>query len=175
MFKNYALLTDVNSICCDEFTNQMSDLDAAKFVINEAIKDPDEMTCVGCWNLNDFQDLLNNLEVFDMFVRFIIIDDAVIDALYKDAHRQNNIECIYKNEFGEQTIVEDCPNCDHVTEIKWDVSKDGWRFKCPKCGEEDHCCSLCMGASDNENNHCDWNADTKLCWRDRQFDRLKKN
>ena len=72
---------------------------------------------------------------------------------------------------GEK-LTECCGHCGKQNTIKHSIIKQGFKHKCPKCGEDEHFCSLCMDAEDNPSHYCDWiNGE---CWRDRQWNEYRK-
>lgn len=107
-----------------------------------------------------------------------------LDVLYKKAfdlyaNKNGEYNAPFKPEiwaddnFGK-VLAECCCGCGEEVEVEHSILKQGFKYKCPKCGETDHFCSLCSWADDNPNHYCDWNKETGECWRDRQWNEYQK-
>lgn len=64
--------------------------------------------------------------------------------------------------------VELCSHCmlEHY-EKDWEPSK-GYRTICMNCGESILLCDECSHSEDNESMYCDWEQETRKCFRDRE-------
>lgn len=79
---------------------------------------------------------------------------------------ENEKPCLY----GEKRIVnneveEQCPECDNLVWLKWDVERDGYTIYCPYCGYRMKLCSMC---DVRDGGKCDWNSKTGECKNDKR-------
>lgn len=77
----------------------------------------------------------------------------------------NGNQKIYKPE-----VTEVCPHCDSENTMVWDIGKEGYTARCPRCGEKMMLCDECQHADDNPRGFCDWhdNCNGGTCFRDRK-------
>ena len=61
---------------------------------------------------------------------------------------------------SKSTITEVCPACMSENTMEWDVSKEGYRAFCPRCGEEMMLCSECLPKG-----YCDFDMEKEWCHR----------
>lgn len=71
---------------------------------------------------------------------------------WKKEHREKPKE--------DHTVTEVCPECMSENTLEWDVSKEGYRAFCPRCGAEMMLCSECLQESD-----CDFDMEKQSCYR----------
>ena len=73
----------------------------------------------------------------------------------KSGHTEN---CLFP---GDEIETECCGLCDHENEVPF---RPGcYVSRCENCGEKMHLCSRCL--YDDPEHGCDWNSETKTCWR----------
>ena len=82
---------------------------------------------------------------------------------------------IWKDEYFDEKLTENCPNCGEEVEVFHSILKQGFKYICPNCGMPDHFCSLCIHAEDNPEQYCDWEEENEECWRDRQWREYNKH
>ena len=58
-------------------------------------------------------------------------------------------------------VAEWCPHCNEEMRFRWDVTKQGYEAKCPKCGETLMLCDECQHGHPRPN--CDFDRETGLC------------
>lgn len=126
---------------------------------------------------DDRDKAINN---YDAIKKLCYID--ALEVLYKKAwefYATKNGEYnapfdpkVWADENFAEELAECCKNCGEEVDVKHSILKQGFKYKCPKCGETDHLCSLCTWAEDNPNHYCDWKDGE--CWRDRQWNEYQK-
>ncbi len=60
-----------------------------------------------------------------------------------------------------EMIIELCPHCEAEIEMKWDVTKHGYKAYCPVCGNRLMLCDECLNS--DEGCSCDYNSHTDTC------------
>ena len=62
-------------------------------------------------------------------------------------------------------VTEYCPECESEIELRWDVSKDGYKTYCPVCGNRLMLCDACHHRRLNGEyiDDCDYCSDTDTC------------
>ena len=74
------------------------------------------------------------------------------------------VEDELEDESEDQVVIEFCPECENEIEMKWDVSRLGYKAFCPICGSRLMLCDRCQhDKNDKYLGDCDYCSDTDQC------------
>lgn len=132
--------TDIEICSKDNFNDA---IDIMKVILNEYSEDEIKHFYNALFENNDF--------------------DEIVSGGWKTKNGKFLPEHFYP--YPKWFVTEVCPHCDKENTIEWNVEEYGYEAWCPHCGKKMMLCSECLYAKDNMYGRCDWNSESKKCFR----------